>query len=85
MRKLFVLQLFNEIYSYTINMSFRVNLRELRKEKELTQTALAQLLCTTQDTISLWELGKSYPDIPALIELTKIFEVTSDYLSDLEK
>ncbi|MFQ6773039.1 MAG: helix-turn-helix domain-containing protein [Clostridia bacterium] len=56
----------------------------LRKEKGLTQTALAQLLCTTQDTISLWELGKSYPDIPNLIMLTKIFEVSSDYLLGLD-
>ena len=60
-------------------------LRELRKEKGLTQTELAQLLCTTQDTISLWELGKSYPDIPALIELTKIFDVSADYILDIEK
>ena len=78
------MQLFNEIYSYTYNMRFGVILRDLRKEKGLTQTALAQLLCTTQDTISLWELGKSYPDIPSLIELTKIFEVSADYLLDIE-
>ena len=65
-------------------MDFGKILRELRKEKGLTQTALAQLLCTTQDSVSLWELGKSLPDIPTLIELTKIFNVSADYLLDLE-
>lgn len=65
-------------------MNFGKILRELRKEKGLTQTALAQLLCTTQDSVSLWELGKSLPDIPTLIELTKIFNVSADYLLDLE-
>ena len=65
-------------------MSFGANLRELRKEKGLTQTELASLLCTTQDTISLWELGKSYPDIPSFIEIAKIFEVSADFLLDLE-
>jgi len=66
-------------------MNIGKNIRELRKEKGLTQTELALLLRTTQDSVSLWELGKSYPDIPTLIQLTKIFDVTADYILDLEK
>ena len=65
-------------------MDFGKTLKELRKEKCWTQTELAVLLCTTQDTISLWELGKSFPDIPTLIKLTKIFGVSSDYLLGLD-
>ena len=65
-------------------MEIGSKIRELRKEKGLSQTALAELLCTTQDTISLWELGKSYPDIIAVVELSKIFNVSSDYLLGLE-
>lgn len=60
-------------------------LKELRKEKGLTQTELALNLCTTQDSISLWELGKSYPDILMLIKIAKFFDVTTDYLLGLEK
>lgn len=60
-------------------------IKELRLEKGLTQTEFAKLLNTTQDTISLWELGKSYPDIFYIIEIAKIFEVSSDYLLGLEK
>lgn len=66
-------------------MEFGNILKELRKEKKLTQTKLAEFLCTTQDTISLWELGKSYPDIPTLIKLSIFFDVTTDYLLGLEK
>ncbi|MBQ8425378.1 MAG: helix-turn-helix transcriptional regulator [Clostridia bacterium] len=60
-------------------------IKELRLEKGLTQTELAKILNTTQDTISLWELGKSNPDIIFVIELAKYFDVTSDYLLGLEK
>lgn len=60
-------------------------IKELRLEQKLTQTELAKLLNTTQDTISLWELGKSYPDILSIIALAKLFNVSSDYLLGLEK
>ncbi len=65
-------------------MEFGKILRDLRKEHKLTQTQLADKLCTTQDTISLWELGKSFPDIPTLIKICKIFDISSDYLLGLE-
>ena len=65
-------------------MEFGAILKELRKEKNLTQTELAKFLCTTQDTISLWELGKSYPDVLMLIKIAKFFGVTCDYLLGLE-
>lgn len=59
-------------------------IRELRKEQNLTQEQLAHLLKTTQDTISLWELNKSLPDVLSLVELAKIFNVSTDYLLNLE-
>ena len=60
-------------------------IRDLRKEKKLSQTDLANLLYLSQDTISLWELDKSLPDIKTLIKLTEIFEVSSDYILGIEK
>ena len=60
-------------------------IKELRLENKLSQTALAKKLNTTQDTISLWELGKSYPDIFAVVKLSQIFDVTTDYLLGLER
>ena len=39
-------------------------LKELRKEKGLTQNDLAKVLNVTQDSISLWEKNKRLPDTP---------------------
>ena len=66
-------------------MELGKTIKELRKEKGLTQTALAGVLCTTQDSISLWERGKSLPDIPTLIKIAEFFDVTTDYLLGIEK
>lgn len=66
-------------------MNIGIVIKELRKEKGLSQTQLAIMLFVSQDTVSLWECGKSYPDIENIIKLTQIFNVTSDYLLGLEK
>ena len=66
------------------NYTYTKEFDKLRKEQNLTQSELAQIMQTTQDTISLWELGKSMPDIIALVKLAKLFNVSTDYLLDLE-
>lgn len=66
-------------------MNIGETIKELRKEKGMSQTQLATLLFVSQDTISLWELGKSLPDIKALVSMTKIFGVSADYILGLEK
>ena len=66
-------------------MNIGRNIKELRKERGLTQSQLAEMLFVSQDTISLWECGKSLPDVKAVIELTKIFGVSADYILGLEK
>lgn len=65
-------------------MSIGNTIRELRIENKMSQTELAKLLFTSQDTISLWERGKSLPDILSIIKMTKIFNVSSDYILGLE-
>lgn len=71
-------------YADKIIINIGTTIRTLRKEKSLTQSELAKMIQTTQDTISLWELGKSMPDIYALVKLSKIFSVPTDYLLDLD-
>lgn len=66
-------------------MEIGKTIKNLRKELNLTQTKLAQLLFVSQDTISLWELNKSLPDIESLVKLAKIFDVSTDFLLGLEK
>lgn len=58
-------------------------IKQFRKKNNLTQSALANLMRTTQDTISLWELGKSYPDAESIVRMAKLFRTTSDYLLGL--
>ena len=58
-------------------------IKQLRKQNNLTQSALANLMRTTQDTISLWELGKSYPDAESIVRMAKLFRTSSDFLLGL--
>ena len=58
-------------------------IKELRKKNKLTQSNLAKLMRTTQDTISLWELGKSYPDAENIVRMAKLFRTSADYLLGL--
>ncbi len=64
-------------------MEIGKKIRELRLQQKWSQTELANKLKTTQDTISLWELGKSYPDVFSVVLLCKTFNVSSDYLLGL--
>lgn len=55
-----------------------------RKNRNLTQKDLAKLLGVTQDSISLWEMGKRIPDTQYVIEFCKIFDISAGYLLGLE-
>lgn len=66
-------------------MSIGKTIKELRKEKKMSQSELAKILYTSQDTISLWECEKSLPDVAAIIKMTEIFGVSSDYILGIEK
>ncbi|MDR3263066.1 MAG: helix-turn-helix domain-containing protein [Clostridiales bacterium] len=59
-------------------------IKDLRKEKKMSQTDLGKILNTSQDTISLWEKNISKPDIDTVKELCVLFNITSDYLLGLE-
>ena len=50
-------------------------LKELRKEKNLTQEALAGQFGVTQRSVSRWENGTTMPDISLLIELADFYDV----------
>ena len=58
-------------------------IKELRKEKGITQTELAQILNTTQKTISKYERESLDLNTGVIIALCKYFNVTSDYLLGL--
>ena len=52
----------------------------LRKQNGMTQEQLAERLAITRQTISKWELGESEPDVASLVQISEIFQVTTDHL-----
>lgn len=53
---------------------------KLRKEKGLSQEALAEQIGTTRQAISKWENNQGYPETEKLLLLSNVFEVSTDYL-----
>lgn len=61
-------------------MEFHEKLQELRKQKGLTQEALAEALYVSRTAVSKWESGRGYPNIESLKAMAKFFSVTVDEL-----
>lgn len=61
-------------------MEFSEKLIALRKGRELTQEQLAEQLNVSRQSISKWESGQVIPDVEKIVELSKAFDVTLDYL-----
>ncbi|MBE6836164.1 MAG: helix-turn-helix domain-containing protein [Ruminococcaceae bacterium] len=57
----------------------------LRKEKGLTQSALAEKLGITDRAVSKWETGKSLPDAAIMLELCKILGINVNELLSGER
>jgi transcriptional regulator, cro/CI family len=60
-------------------------LKKLRRQCRLTQQELGKLLYVSQDTISLWERGKSRPRSMYLPGLARIFDVSVEELLAAEE
>ena len=50
-------------------------LKDLRKEKGLTQEQLAETLNVSRRTVSRWETGSNMPDLDLLMEIADLYEV----------
>lgn len=55
-------------------------LKALRKEKQITQEVLADVLGVSYQSVSRWELGVCYPDMELLPSIANYFGVTIDQL-----
>ena len=62
-------------------MSFGTRLMTKRKEKDLSQADLAKLLNTQAPVIGRYEREESTPSIEVALRLSKILEVSLDYLT----
>ena len=54
----------------------------LRKSRGLSQEALAEQLGISRQAISRWEQGSAQPDAGNLFQLSRLFQVSADYLLD---
>lgn len=63
---------------------FKNRLKTLRLQNEMTQEQLSQKLGVTKSVISAYETGLRMPSYDVMISISKLFEVTTDYLLGLE-
>ncbi|MDE6952219.1 MAG: helix-turn-helix domain-containing protein [Erysipelotrichales bacterium] len=61
-------------------MNFGIKLQQLRKEKGLSQEALAEKLNVSRQAVSKWETGDGYPEMDKIILISDLFQVSIDYL-----
>ena len=61
-------------------MSFGENLQIIRKQKSLSQEALAEMLGVSRQAVSKWELGEGYPEVDKLLLLSRNLDVSVDAL-----
>ena len=61
-------------------MTFGEKLQLLRKSKCMSQEQLATQIDVSRQAISKWELGESNPDVERIVQISNIFDVTTDYL-----
>ncbi len=60
-------------------------IKELRKEKNLTQEQLAEEFHVSRRTVSRWETGSNLPDLDILIEMSDFYEVDLREILDGER
>ena len=60
-------------------------IKQLRERNHLTQTALAKKLNITRSSVNAWEMGISIPSTSLIVELAKLFHVSTDYLLGLNE
>lgn len=61
-------------------MTFGEKLQKLRKEKGWTQEQLASQISISRQALSKWELGTAIPDTENVVQISKLFQVSTDYL-----
>ena len=60
-------------------------IKSLREKLELTQAEIARRLGISRAGVNAWEMGLSVPSTQYVVELAKIFGVSTDYILGMEK
>lgn len=64
------------------NLKIGEKIRAKRRERDLTQEELANILGVSKAAVSKWENEESYPDITMLPQIARLFHITMDELFD---
>ena len=64
--------------------NFSNRIKNLREQTGLTQTDLAKKLSITRSSVNAWEMAISAPSTQYIVELSKLFSVTTDHLLGLD-
>lgn len=67
-------------HTNNFNKKIGAQIVDLRRREKWTQNELAEQLHVSSQAVSSWERGDSIPDTPKIVELAKIFNVTTDYI-----
>ena len=59
-------------------------IKALREKKNLTQAELARYLGITRSSVNAWEMGISVPSTQYVVDLARLFHVSSDYILGIE-
>ncbi|MBQ8187113.1 MAG: helix-turn-helix domain-containing protein [Clostridia bacterium] len=65
-------------------MTIGETIRKLRRERDITQEGLAEMLGISSQAVSGWETGRTAPDISQLAPLSSIFEVSADVILGID-
>ena len=65
-------------------MSFGKVIKKLRRNADMTQEQLAEMLSISPQAVSRWETDTAMPDISLLRPLSNIFGVTADVLLEID-
>ena len=60
-------------------------LKELRKEKNITQEKFAEIMGVSNRSVSRWETGSNLPDLDILIQIADFYEVELREILDGER
>ena len=65
-------------------MTLGQRIKSLRKQENITQERLAELLSVSPQAVSRWETDVAMPDISLLPALANLFRVSTDYILGME-